>query len=223
MTYKNIIDSDGNVKSNHIFLKISIGLLIIILIVGYFFGIHMYGQHVSKQVAHQEKIEAEYKIKEHPMMQGYAHSADAHGFINKLYQLDESQKPSDRITPSLLIGQAALESDWGQSALYKNANNPFGVKGSYHGHTINYDTEENVQVKKKSRFVNTTAQFKKYPNLRVAVRDHNRLLKNKFLDNPHDTYVNEAKELQQNGYATDPHYAVKLMQYIESNNLVRFD
>lgn len=44
----------------------------------------------------------------------------------KLYEKNQ------QVLPSIVVAQAVLESSWGgNSDLYRNANNPFGIKGSY--------------------------------------------------------------------------------------------
>ncbi|UQS87139.1 glucosaminidase domain-containing protein [Nicoliella spurrieriana] len=132
----------------------------------------------------------------------------------KVYQNDY------HVLPSIVTAQAILESDWGNSKLYKVANNPFGIKGSYKGQSISYDTTEYENGKN----ITVVAKFRKYPNLEAAIKDHDESIKTHFIKQTNVTsYVKAANLLQKNVYATDPQYASKLISVIEEYNLERFD
>ncbi|MCY9806312.1 glucosaminidase domain-containing protein [Lentilactobacillus senioris] len=132
----------------------------------------------------------------------------------KLYEKNQ------QVLPSIVVAQAILESSWGDSDLYRNANNPFGIMGSYHGQSIRYDTAEVISGKR----ITVKAAFRKYPSLLAAINDHNRLLAQQFINQSNVlSYRKVAKLLQQNGYATDPHYAKKLIQIIRKYNLSKYD
>lgn len=132
----------------------------------------------------------------------------------KLYEKNQ------QVLPSIVIAQAILESSWGNSDLYRNANNPFGIKGTYHGQSIRYDTEEVVSGKR----ITVKADFRKYPSLLAAINDHNRLLSQRFIkQNNVLSYRKMATLLQQNSYATDPNYAKKLIQIIRKYQLSQYD
>lgn len=132
----------------------------------------------------------------------------------KLYEKNQ------QVLPSIVVAQAVLESSWGESALYRNANNPFGIKGSYQGQSIRYNTEEVISGKR----ITVQAAFRKYPSLLAAINDHNRLLAQQFIKQSNViSYRKVAKLLQQNGYATDPNYAKKLIQIIRKYNLSKYD
>lgn len=125
-----------------------------------------------------------------------------------------------QVLPSIVIAQAVLESSWGDSDLYRNANNPFGIKGNYRGKSVSYNTEEVYSGKR----VTIKANFRKYPSLLAALNDHNQLLSTTFIKKDNIlSYRTMAKLLQQNGYATDPSYAKKLIQIIRKYKLSQYD
>ncbi|USS86107.1 glycoside hydrolase family 73 protein [Fructilactobacillus cliffordii] len=133
----------------------------------------------------------------------------------KLYKQDH------KVLPSIVIAQAILESNWGKSKLYTEANNPFGIKGTYNGDYIMYETGEYINHK----HITEKAQFRKYPDLQSAIEDHNEALYEKFLkrDDKITDYREEAKLLQKNTYATDPDYANKLIRVIKAHDLQKYD
>lgn len=124
------------------------------------------------------------------------------------------------ILPSVVVAQAILESHYGLSTLYRAAKNPFGIKGSYHGKSMAFYTHEVINGKP----IRVLANFRKYPNLKAAINDHNQLLHRKFVKQKNMlSYRKATRLLQQNGYATDPHYAAKLNRLIIKYNLGRYD
>lgn len=143
-----------------------------------------------------------------------------HRFINSVAKPAVNvYKDNHQVLPSIVIAQAIVESNWGHSQLYQEANNPFGIKGSYNGHTKSFPTSEYVNGKEER----INANFRVYPNLAAAILDHDAVVAQRFLP-PHVTnYRTAAKLLQQNGYATDPSYAKKLVSVINTYSLNRFD
>ncbi|MHA8110573.1 glycoside hydrolase family 73 protein [Lactobacillaceae bacterium Melli_B4] len=132
----------------------------------------------------------------------------------KVYQTDY------HVLPSIVVAQAILESEWGNSKLYQVANNPFGIKGEYNGQSVSYDTAEYVNGKR----ITVVAKFRKYPDLKAAIADHDKAIKAHFIKEPNVTsYVDAANLLQKNVYATDPDYAKKLIHVIKKYNLSRYD
>ncbi|WP_162258969.1 glycoside hydrolase family 73 protein, partial [Weissella kandleri] len=125
---------------------------------------------------------------------------------------------------SVMMAQAALESGWGQSQLSIQANNYFGIKGSYNGQSVTMRTAE---YDENGNLYYTDAKFKKYPSPTESMNDNGNLLRNgtswdhkyysgAWKENA-DTYAKAAHAL--NGkYATDPNYATKLISIIQSNN-----
>lgn len=126
--------------------------------------------------------------------------------------------------PSLLIAQAALESDWGNSALSRQSNNFFGIKGS---NGSKYVTKEYYDNEWESIYAN----FKHYNTVEDSVVDYANLLKNgtSWDENFYqevieaDNYKEAAYAVQEAGYATDPNYADKLIRIIEQYHLYEID
>lgn len=125
-----------------------------------------------------------------------------------------------QILPSVVIAQAALESQFGTSDLYSEAHNPFGVKGTYQGQSVTFYTRE----VENGKSVRVLAQFRKYPSVAAAITDHNRLVHRKFVRRTNLlSYRTTTRLLQENGYATDPHYAAKLNRLIVKYHLGKYD
>ena len=131
-----------------------------------------------------------------------------------------------KILPSVIVAQAILESARGTSELARKANNLFGIKGNYNGQSYTVKTKEYLNGK----WTTVNAAFKKYPSYRESIIDHG----NFFTSTPWRTqnykrvlnakdYKTQAKALQACGYATDPAYASKLINLIETNNLSSLD
>lgn len=127
-----------------------------------------------------------------------------------------------RILPSISAAQAVLESGWGKSQLAILGNNLFGIKGSYKGQSILFPTLEYIDGK----WITVNAEFRKYPSWHESVEDHGVF----FHENPRyhnligvEDYVKVANLLSQDGYATDPDYASKIISTIRANNLDNWD
>lgn len=143
-----------------------------------------------------------------------------HRFINSVAKPAVNvYKDNRQVLPSIVVAQAIIESNWGHSQLYQQANNPFGIKGSYNGHTKSFPTNEYVNGKEER----INANFRVYPNLQAAILDHDAVVAQQFLPAHVTNYRTAAKLLQQNGYATDPTYAKKLINVITTYSLNRFD
>lgn len=125
-----------------------------------------------------------------------------------------------QVLPSVVIAQAILESQFGTSELSTSANNLFGIKGSYHGQSVQFYTTE----VENGKSIKVLAQFRKYPSLAASIADHNQLVSAKFIKSKNIlSYRQSTRLLQENGYATDPHYASKLNHIIVKYNLSRYD
>lgn len=132
----------------------------------------------------------------------------------KLYLRDR------QVLPSVVIAQAILESQFGTSELTTTANNLFGIKGSYQGRSVQFYTQE----VENGKTIKVLAQFRKYPSLAASIADHNQLVSAKFIKSKNIlSYRTSTHLLQENGYATDPHYAQKLNHIIVKYDLSRYD
>lgn len=126
------------------------------------------------------------------------------------------------VRPSIVMAQAILESNWGKSQLSVEANNYFGIKGSYQGQTYAVITHE---YDANNKPYNITDNFRKYPNRYTSILDHGELLRTQGYQAVIEakTYQKSAQALQSLGYATDPNYAQKLINLIETYDLHTLD
>lgn len=151
--------------------------------------------------------------------------AKTRDFIQRVWHhaLDAAQ--SIGIKPQFMVGQAALESGWGQHEI-RNANgttthNLFGIKAGkdWTGPVVERTTTEYVDgVAQK-----TKAKFRAYSSYAESFRDYANLLHNNpryagVVNNGKDA-AGFARGLQKAGYATDPEYANKLMRLINGPSL----
>lgn len=138
-------------------------------------------------------------------------------YIEKYSQLAVEEMYRSGIPASITLAQGLLESRYGQSELAVKANNHFGIKcHNWNGETIYYDDDRKGEC------------FRKYSSPEESFRDHSDFLRYrdryKFLFDlePMD-YKGWAHGLKKAGYATDSHYAQKLIRLIEEYELYRYD
>jgi len=138
-------------------------------------------------------------------------------YIEKYNSLAISQMSSNGIPASIILAQAILESQNGNSDLASKSNNHFGIKchSSWSGDKVFHDDDEKQEC------------FRKYDKVKESYYDHSVFLKGRryqFLyDIPIDNYKGWAKGLKKAGYATNPKYASLLIRIIEDNNLSIYD
>jgi flagellar protein FlgJ len=142
-------------------------------------------------------------------------------FVDKLRVPAEQASRSTGVPAHLILGQAALESGWGKREIKmadgSNSYNLFGIKAGkdWNGKVAEVTTTEyhnGVATKQVER-------FRAYDSYAESFRDYARQISS----NPrYDGVVGQAdakafaRGLQQAGYATDPHYAEKLVGVIGS-------
>jgi len=201
-----------NENGNSIWYPI-IAFVIVFGTVGLLYGTYKIRQHINQQ--NLIKSEKAYQEAHDPVLKQHRK------FIKQVSGPSVAlYKKNKQVLPSIVTAQAILESDWGKSKLYTNAYNPFGIKGTYEGESISYDTGEYINGK----HITQVAQFRKYPDLQTAIEDHSEALYEKFLHKSGMTsYKEQAKLLQKNTYATDPDYAKKLIKVIETHKLAKYD
>jgi flagellum-specific peptidoglycan hydrolase FlgJ len=124
------------------------------------------------------------------------------------------------IFPSIKAAQLILESGWGASWLFNNANNGFGIK-AFGGWT-------GPKVFRRDNAEGSNDPYRIYSSVAAGIRDHTRFLQ----ENPRYTTNNvfrsrtpqeQAWNLQKAGYATNPNYANTLIAVIRDNNLTALD
>lgn len=145
-------------------------------------------------------------------------------FVRLLTPYAKQVEETHGTRPSILIAQAALESDWGNSSLSRDSNNYFGIKapdGTQYATKEFYNNEwESIQ-----------ATFQYYDSLEDSIVDYANLIANgtSWDSNLYKgaieatNYIDAAYALQKAGYATDPTYAEKLIHLIEQYHLYEID
>lgn len=143
-------------------------------------------------------------------------------FIEKIkpYAMDDMRK--NGILASLTIAQGLIESNIGNSGLTVQANNLFGIKGSYNGQSVKmWTTEYRNGVKTRE-----LADFRKYPSWQESIYDHSEFLRKykRYASIIGETdYKKACQKMGASGYATAPDYSQTLLKSIESNKLYLID
>lgn len=157
--------------------------------------------------------------------QSEALSDDA--FIQRLAPHAKELQTGYGVLPSIIIGQAILESDWGQSTLASKYNNLFGIKAFGQENKVSLETLEFYN----GQWVTIDGDFRVYDSWEDSMDDHTMLFVNGVDWAPQlyadvltaTNYKEAALALQTAGYATDPNYAEKIIQVIETYQLNQFD
>lgn len=143
-------------------------------------------------------------------------------FIQKLWQGAKQASQVLGVHPAVLIAQAALETDWGRKVIQskdgQSSNNLFNIKA---GSSWDKDKVFVKTLEHKNGVVQKElAAFRSYPSLNESFHDYINLLKNNPRYNDAVSHANDPKMylkgLQTGGYATDPHYADKILNILDS-------
>jgi murein DD-endopeptidase MepM/ murein hydrolase activator NlpD len=122
------------------------------------------------------------------------------------------------------MAQAILETGWGKSVPKDKTSgsysyNLFGIKWSGSGSYVVCTTWE----VENGKTISIDARFQAYPSFEDSFKGHSQLLSNpryasamKVRNDPREF----ARQIQADGYATDPDYAKKLISIMESNGLL---
>ena len=151
---------------------------------------------------------------------GAGHGGGDNGF-DQLAAPAQAASAATGIPARFIIGQAALESGWGKSEIMKadgtTSHNVFGIKATkdWIGQTVSTVTTEYVNGKPHR----VVQKFRSYDSYEEAMNDYASMLK----ANPRYAQVLNASldangfanGMQRAGYATDPHYAKKLVSIME--------
>ncbi|PNP87431.1 hypothetical protein BMT55_16285 [Listeria newyorkensis] len=148
-------------------------------------------------------------------------------FLDKIVPDAQKLQREHGVLTSVTIAQAILESGWGKSGLTQQANNLFGIKGSYEGQSITMNTKEFFD----NKWTTIDAPFRAYPSYYESLEDHALLFVNGPSWNPNkyaglvgeEDYKKTAQIIEDGGYATDPNYAEQLIETVETYNLAKYD
>ncbi|WP_322031690.1 flagellar assembly peptidoglycan hydrolase FlgJ [Paraburkholderia sp. J76] len=147
--------------------------------------------------------------------------ASVDAFVDKLANAAQQASSTTGIPARFILGQAALESGWGKREI-RNADgstshNVFGIKAGkdWAGKTVSTVTTEYVNGQPHR----VVEKFRAYDSYEDAMTDYASLLKG----NPrYASVINGSKSaegfahgMQRAGYATDPHYAKKLLTIMQ--------
>jgi flagellum-specific peptidoglycan hydrolase FlgJ len=123
-----------------------------------------------------------------------------------------------KIPASITLAQGILESGNGLSTLAKKSNNHFGIKchSGWKGKKVYHDDDKKGEC------------FRKYPTPEGSFNDHSIFLTGRgryefLFDLKPDDYKAWAKGLKKAGYATDRKYPKKLISFIETFELYKYD
>lgn len=139
-------------------------------------------------------------------------------YIEKYKDVAIEQMKRYHIPASITLAQGLYESGAGSSYLARMANNHFGIKhgGNWKGKTIRHDDDRRKEL------------FRSYNNVMDSYEDHSLFLTSRPWYAPlfkldEQDYKGWAHGLKKAGYATNPQYAYRLIEIIESYQLYRYD
>lgn len=140
------------------------------------------------------------------------------GYIFHYKDIAMSNMKKYGIPASIILAQGILESGAGQGKLASTSNNHFGIKcyKDWTGETTYHDDDASQEC------------FRKYKNPQESYQDHADILSKRtryatLFNLPKGDYKAWAKGLKAAGYATDPNYPEKLINYIERYHLDQYD
>ncbi len=138
-------------------------------------------------------------------------------YIDSYCTLAQAEMEKYGIPASITLAQGLLESAAGRSALAREGNNHFGIKchRDWNGKSMLRDDDAPDEC------------FRVYSDPAESFRDHSIFLTRKryeklFELDPTD-YSGWAKGLRECGYATDPHYADRIIAIVERYSLHTYD
>ncbi|QCP47797.1 flagellar assembly peptidoglycan hydrolase FlgJ [Trinickia violacea] len=156
-----------------------------------------------------------------PPLRGNGASQKVDAFVDKLAAPAQAASEATGIPARFIIGQAALESGWGKSEIKKadgsTSHNVFGIKATkdWTGKTVSTLTTEYVNGQPHR----VIEKFRAYDSYQDAMTDYAKMLKDNpryasVMNSSHDA-TSFAHGMQRAGYATDPHYAKKLISIMQ--------
>lgn len=144
-------------------------------------------------------------------------------FLDMIVPAAVADEAWSKVPAEVTVGQAILESAWGNSQLASLANNLFGIKSSsdWAGDTIQMYGKEFIQGK---WYNSVLIKWRKYDNHLASVNDHST-----FLHRPRyarafkggNTWKEFLTEIWKGGYATDPNYVKHVIRVVESRDILQ--
>ena len=159
---------------------------------------------------------------------GFAQQTHVATYIDQYKEIAIAEMHRTGIPASIKLAQGILESDAGRSELAQNSRNHFGIKCGpiWEGQTF-YKTDDDRD--KKGRLIKSCFRVFGSPDLSFVAHSDFLMNPNKsyrygwlFAIDKHD-YKSWAWGLKESGYATNPKYAVLLINIIERHELYSYD
>lgn len=138
-------------------------------------------------------------------------------YIDQYKDIAIEQMRQWHIPASITLAQGLLESGAGNSELARKGNNHFGIKcNGWTGRTTYHDDDERNEC------------FRAYSSAYESYTDHSRFLAGsaryrQLFSLATTDYAGWARGLKAAGYATNPHYAQKLIEIIQLYHLDQYD
>tara|TARA_R110002050_G_scaffold268113_1_gene409994 strand:- start:46870 stop:47832 length:963 start_codon:yes stop_codon:yes gene_type:complete len=162
-----------------------------------------------------------------PRMQTTMTFDSPESFVQQLLPMAKQAAQRIGVTPEVILSQAALETGWGQFIIDKpngrSSHNLFNIKADSrwqgeHASTGTIEYRDGVAVKEQ-------AQFRSYDNYQDSFNDYVDFLQTQpryqnALKQTHDP-ERFIEGLHKAGYATDPDYADKIKQIMNSSTLAQ--
>lgn len=157
----------------------------------------------------------------------YSEDLTTEKFISLVGESARTIAVENDLYASVMIAQAILESASGNSTLAQAPNNNlFGIKGTYHGNSVQLPTREDDGT---GATYTIMSDFRQYETVDESLSDYADLLSNSMGDfyagarkSNSDSFV-DACDFLVGRYATDIFYSEKLQDLIETYDLTRFD
>lgn len=150
-------------------------------------------------------------------------TADRQAFIRKLGPLAVKISREFDLYPSILLAQAALESNWGSSELASHYCNLMGVKAIAGLPSVNLITSEQDH---SGHSYQVKAAFRKYRDWQESLEDYANVLETEQFRAVHrhqSADYHQALQALRGNYATDVHYDKKLEAIIKAFDLTKYD
>ena len=157
----------------------------------------------------------------------YSEDLTTEKFISLVGESARTIAAENDLYASVMIAQAILESASGNSTLAQAPNNNlFGIKGTYHGNSVQLPTREDDGT---GATYTIMSDFRQYETVDESLSDYADLLSHSMGDfyagarkSNSDSFV-DACDFLVGRYATDIFYSEKLQDLIETYDLTRFD
>jgi uncharacterized FlgJ-related protein len=146
-------------------------------------------------------------------------------YINKYSSIAQDESKRSGIPASIILAQAILESEFGNSKLCERSNNHFGIKWkkASDGDFV-YSLDDDYDSKGR----HIASKFRKYTSAESSFKNHSDFLMTRNHYKPlfkysRTNYEDWAYGLRECGYSTEKTYGAKLIEIIHRFDLYKFD